>query len=76
MARRRRDADSKRNPSRSIKIHDRDELLRRGMDERNGKKGPEKKNRRTENRYTAERNTRAAQRMNSVSAGQTRASAA
>ena len=38
MARKKRDMTDRRNPSRNIKIHDRDELLRRVIDERNGKK--------------------------------------
>ena len=61
MARKRRDASDKRNPSRNIKIHDRDELLRRVMDERNGKRKTEKKSRRTEIReqvYSRREHTR------------------
>ena len=38
MSRKKKDMSQKRNPSRNIKIHNRDELLRRVMDERNGKK--------------------------------------
>ncbi len=44
MARKKRDMSDKRNPSRTIKIHNRDELLRRAVDERSGKKRTDKNN--------------------------------
>ncbi|MBQ8940672.1 MAG: hypothetical protein IJ062_02470 [Firmicutes bacterium] len=65
MARKRRDVSDKRNPSRNIKIHDRDELLRRVMDERGGKRKNEKKSRRTEIReqvYSRRERTRPTER--------------
>ena len=65
MARKRRDVSDKRNPSRNIKIHDRDELLRRVMDERSGKRKNEKKSRRTEIReqvYSRRERTRTTER--------------
>lgn len=48
MGRRKRDMSSKRNPSRNIKIHDRDEILKRVTEERSGKKRSSDKSKRSE----------------------------